>query len=376
MSSRPIGFSQIQARSAKSAAQNLETHYIDSCQPKTHKPRICILADCPGWAYDNSARQIKRQLEPEFDITIRYGSDHPSLSLADYDLIHICFWEESRYQQIGLHRERIIKEVSSHRWQYSSTYGPCTPDEFARRYLMNCDTVICTSRRLTAILEKVVPHTFHTPNGIDVTRFAPGERRTGPGLVYGWAGNAKDEIKGFSDIVQPACGGRFELRAATGDLSHSEMANFYREVDVFIVASRHEGEPLTLIEAMASGCFPVCVDVGIVPELIEHGRNGYIVPERSVKAFQDAFEWCERHYDEVRAAGLGNAELIARERNWSVCAEYFTRVYRDTLVRADRLPKPPRSNWSNATHVLWTKAGLTFRRRLTRIKSLLRSWQR
>jgi glycosyltransferase involved in cell wall biosynthesis len=113
------------------------------------------------------------------------------------------------------------------------------------------------------------------------------------------------------------------------------MAKFYRKVDIFVVASRHEGEPLTLLEAMASGCFPVCVDVGIVPELVKHKVNGYIVPERSVDAFRQAFEWCDSNRDQVRAAGLANARLIARERNWGICAEIYGRVYRDTLERKE-----------------------------------------
>jgi glycosyltransferase involved in cell wall biosynthesis len=337
------------------------------------KPRICILADTPGWAHDNWSRQIAQQLANEFDITIRYGVNYPKLSLADYDLIQICFWAERRYQLIGLPPQRIIKMVSSHRWQENSAYGPCTPDEFARRYLMNCDTVICSSLRLVTLMEKVFPRVFHTPKGVDVTRFKPGDaKRSGPGLIFGWAGNAKDELKGFDDIIEPACGRQFPLVAATGGLTHSEMADFYRRTDIFIVASRHEGDPLTLIEAMASGCFPVCVDVGIVPELIKHGKNGYIVPERSVEAFQAAFRWCVDHHDKVRAAGVANADLIARERSWSVRAESFARVYRETLARAAGLQALPLS-WSDLSQVWWHRAGLLCRRQRALLQRMRRS---
>jgi glycosyltransferase involved in cell wall biosynthesis len=290
------------------------------------------LADAPQWAYDNSAQSIKRQLADEFAITVRYGIDAPVLSSSDYDLVHICWWGEKGYQLLGFDGKSIIKEISSHRWEDNPEFGPCTPDEFARRYLSDCHTAICTSRRLTQIVEKVFPRTFHTPNGVDVTRFRPGKMISRQNLVFGWAGKPEDG-KGFREIVQPACGDRFPLRAATGDLSHRQMEKFYRDVDVIVVASKHEGEPLTLIEAMASGCFAVCADVGIVPELIEHGRNGYIVPERSVEGFEEAFNWCERHREAVRVAGFANAELIARDRSWAVCAQSFARVYRNTLAR-------------------------------------------
>jgi glycosyltransferase involved in cell wall biosynthesis len=295
------------------------------------------LAGVPGWAYDNSAREIKRQLAYEFDITICYAVDHPSLSSVDYDLLHICFWGEDRYQLINFDKNRIIMEVSSHRWQDDHRFGPCTPDEFVRRYLANCETVICTSRRLTQIVEKVFFRTFHTPNGVDVARFRPGPPKSGPRLVFGWAGKAADDVKGFKDIVEPACKERVSLLAATGDWPYQQMHQFYQKLDVILVAARNEGEPLTLIEAMACGCYPVCVDVGIVPELIEHERNGYIVFERTIDAFQYAVQWCENNCDKVRAAGLTNAKLIARDRNWDICAQSFARAYRDTLMRADRL---------------------------------------
>jgi glycosyltransferase involved in cell wall biosynthesis len=302
----------------------------------TRRPRICILADFPGWAYDISARQLKRQLAPEFKIAIRYVIKRPHLAPKDYDLLHVCFWGENYHRPFGFDRERVIKEVSSHRWESDPRYGPCTPEEFAKWYLADCDTVICTSLRLARTVGQVFPRTFHTPNGFDSSLFRPTQKLSGTRLVFGWAGNVADPVKGFREIIEPACYGRFSLVAAKGNVSHRKMAKFYSEVDAFVVSSLHEGEPLTLIEAMASGCFPVCLDVGIVPELIEHGRNGYVVAERTVEAFRRAFEWCEEHAEIVRAAGLGNAEYMARERNWGSCAQFFTRIYRDTLTRADR----------------------------------------
>jgi glycosyltransferase involved in cell wall biosynthesis len=188
---------------------------------------------------------------------------------------------------------------------------------------------------LTAIVERVFPRTVCTPKGVDVSRFTAVGRTPSANLIYGWAGDVDWPIKGFHEIIEPACGERFKLIAAGGELSHRDMAEFYKKIDIFVVASRYEGMPLSLLEAMASGCFAVCVDVGIVPELIKHKENGYIVPERSVEAFREGFEWCNRNRERVRAAGLANAELIARERNWDICAQNFGRVYKETLARAN-----------------------------------------
>jgi hypothetical protein len=136
-------------------------------------------------------------------------------------------------------------------------------------------------------------------------------------------------VKGYKDILVPACRDRFKLLTAGGTLSHVRMNSFYNKLDVLAICSRHEGQPLPLIESMAAGCFPVCTDVGIVQELVEHGINGYVVSERTSDAFAKAFAWCEANLDKVRKAGKENARLMHRERNWDVCAQYFKRVFID-----------------------------------------------
>ncbi|HYZ98684.1 MAG TPA: glycosyltransferase [Acidimicrobiales bacterium] len=52
------------------------------------------------------------------------------------------------------------------------------------------------------------------------------------------------------------------------------MAGF----DVFVLSSLHEGLPVALMEALALGLPVVATDVGGIPELVEHGREGLLVP--------------------------------------------------------------------------------------------------
>jgi hypothetical protein len=92
------------------------------------------------------------------------------------------------------------------------------------------------------------------------------------------------------------------------------------------------------MEAMAAGCFPVCTDVGIVPELIRSGDNGLILKARTPQAFRSAFEWCEAHLDEVRRAGADNAQQMRRERTWSRTANQF-REYFYAVLESARRPK-------------------------------------
>lgn len=287
-----------------------------------------MLVDAKDWAFDISARQIARKLRLYFDIDIKYVRENPILDPSRYDLLYVFFWGETYYQKFGFDPERIIKEVSSHRWEDNPLYGPCTPAVFADKYLNDCGTVICTSLRLLNLIKAYHPNACHTPNGISPFTFKNVRTRSGS-LTIGWAGNIKDGVKGYKDILEPACQDRYRLVTADGTLAHAGMNSFYNQLDVLAICSQHEGEPLTLLESMASGCFPVCTDVGIVPELIEHGVNGFIVSERTSDAFAQAFAWCEANLDTIRKAGEENARIIRRERNWDVCAQSFKRVFLD-----------------------------------------------
>jgi glycosyltransferase involved in cell wall biosynthesis/peptidoglycan/xylan/chitin deacetylase (PgdA/CDA1 family) len=299
------------------------------------KPRVLMLVDKPKWSYDHSARQIVRHLRKDFDFDVRYLSQNPALRAERYDLLYVFCWADTYHRRIGFDPERIVKELSSHRWVDEPAWWAPTPAQLVRTYLSDAGSIICTSRRLQQAVEGLHPHVYLTPNGFDARIFYRKGPRSGP-MRIGWAGNPADSVKGLEDILKPACEGRFDLRIAAGGTPHRAMNRLYNEVDVFAIASRNEGEPLTLVEAMAAGCFPVCTDVGIVPELIRSGENGLIVPQRTPEAFREAFSWCEANLEHVRAAGAENAIMMRQERRWSQLAPYFKRAFVETLERARR----------------------------------------
>jgi glycosyltransferase involved in cell wall biosynthesis len=59
--------------------------------------------------------------------------------------------------------------------------------------------------------------------------------------------------------------------------AREDMADVLDCADVVVLASRSEGLPFTLLEAMALGKPVVATHVGGVPEVVEHGRSGRLV---------------------------------------------------------------------------------------------------
>ena len=66
------------------------------------------------------------------------------------------------------------------------------------------------------------------------------------------------------------------------EVTVSEMANWYRAIDLYVAPQRWEGFGLTPLEAMACGVPVVAADVGAFRNLIIHGETGLIVPKDSL----------------------------------------------------------------------------------------------
>jgi glycosyltransferase involved in cell wall biosynthesis len=109
----------------------------------------------------------------------------------------------------------------------------------------------------------------------------------------------------------------------TGSQPQDVVRAKYLETDIFTLASFKEGVPVVLMEAMACGI--PCVATGItgIPELIEHGVSGLLVPPSDVDAFTAAIEHLMD--DAALRQRLGTA---ARER---VMSRYDLRVNTDHL---------------------------------------------
>lgn len=63
-----------------------------------------------------------------------------------------------------------------------------------------------------------------------------------------------------------------------GYQSQAQVRDLLQKTDVFVMASFAEGVPVVLMEAMAAGVPVVATQIAGIPELVEDGINGYLVP--------------------------------------------------------------------------------------------------
>ena len=66
-----------------------------------------------------------------------------------------------------------------------------------------------------------------------------------------------------------------------GSVDHDKLPSYYNMADVMVLPSDMEGIPMVILESLACGTPVVASRVGGIPELITHGRNGFLVDDIS-----------------------------------------------------------------------------------------------
>jgi glycosyltransferase involved in cell wall biosynthesis len=115
----------------------------------------------------------------------------------------------------------------------------------------------------------------------------------------------------------------------------TDMPAFYASLDAFVLASDHEGTPLALLEAMASGVPCVATAVGGIPEIVRgpDGDCALLVPPRDPAALADAVAMLARQ--PALAADLARRALCRVQRyGLDAQAAAYARFYRSAAPTA------------------------------------------
>jgi len=229
--------------------------------------------------------------------------------------------------------------------------------------LRRCRRVVVVSRALGEAVQAlgVKPERIRVvPNGIDVERFGPGERAAArrtlslpaegalvvcvsrlsheKGIDILLEAAARPELSQvrFAVVGDGAERPRLEARRHelgmderflfSGTRPHSEIPAWLAAADIAVLASRTEGHPNAVVEALACGRPVVAARVGGVPDILEDASLGIMVTPGDAGALaQGMADALARSWDPVRLTRAAHA------RTWERVAEDLEAVLHEAV---------------------------------------------
>ncbi len=246
------------------------------------------------------------------------------LQAAGYDVLHA---HDGRGQTLGWLASlgMAVRRVASRRVTYFSPRALGTRLKYGRL----CHAVIAVSEHVRGILERagvarskieVIPDGVEIPAALpDAARRAAVRARWGcvqQEFVVGHVGAFTHEkgqdiaIEALIELSKTLPQARLVL-AGDGPLFNSarirekgrragdrvrllgyweDLAEFFCGLDLFIMPSRSEGLGSSALLAMANGLAVVASRVGGLPEVVEDGKTGWLIPPDSPAALAEAIE--------------------------------------------------------------------------------------
>lgn len=118
-----------------------------------------------------------------------------------------------------------------------------------------------------------------------------------------------------------------------GYVPRDALPYLYALSDVFVLPSLYENFPACLLEAMASQCAVVSTRVGGIPEMIEDGRNGTLIPAGDVDALTDALTELIENRDLRKALGRAARASVVERFSWKEAARRTAEYYKEAMER-------------------------------------------
>lgn len=111
----------------------------------------------------------------------------------------------------------------------------------------------------------------------------------------------------------------------TGKLSKKEWTELAEDADIFINTTKHDNQPVSVIEAMALGMPVISTNVGGIPYLIENGVNGKLVNVGDTHAMMNAVE--ELIHDKNLGEQLStNGRKMAERFDWEIIKQKWKKL--------------------------------------------------
>jgi glycosyltransferase involved in cell wall biosynthesis len=236
-------------------------------------PKVLVVADVPGWAWERKALAYQRHLSGRYTIKVAYQTQGlPDFSV--FDLVHL--FEVSQVGHLSRYapsrRFKVVAGLTANVWR---TWGAPQMHQWAAQV----DALHANSLLLETEMRPFHPRVFYTPNGVDPTFFRRWHPHPGH-VVFGHVGKPNPR-KGGALIIEAARKAKVECRivARTSKLAEpaEKMAAWYQGISVVVTASNMDGTPNPMLEGAATECALLSTPIGNMPEFIQNGYNGWLL---------------------------------------------------------------------------------------------------
>ncbi|MDO5523584.1 MAG: glycosyltransferase family 4 protein, partial [Bacteroidia bacterium] len=190
------------------------------------------------------------------------------------------------------------------------------------------------------------------PNPIDTQRYLPKNKTAakkefdlpaGTKVVLFAAVKASDKRKGTDYLIEASrllqnkqvlfliagtSGGEIAGQLSVpcvnaGFVSPAKMPDLYNAADVFVTPSLQENLPNTIMEAMACGTPCVGFNIGGIPEMITHRKNGYVAEYKNTKDLADGLLWTLFKADYEALAANAREKALAEYAQEKIANRYL-----------------------------------------------------
>lgn len=119
-----------------------------------------------------------------------------------------------------------------------------------------------------------------------------------------------------------------------GQVSEKKKDVAYRNASYFLLPSLSECFPISILEAINSGLYIIASQVGGVPEMLDYGKHGKLVPSKDVLAIANTIESLFNQEDSEKLEIIKQAFHVAKLKyNLDVVTKHYLNYYFSSLHR-------------------------------------------
>lgn len=289
------------------------------------------------FAVPRLGRSIVKTILPGVDIVHASASTLFSFARPRIPYVHSV-------HSIPSERAQELSRASDYRFLPLKTASRCLAF-LERRGLSRADAVIALKKETKEFLESRFflssEKIARIPNGVDTRIFTPAPKRGKSVLFVG----RPTAVKGIDTllaaaphihapmiIVVPRANEELQkkVKAAGAELHtripHDDIPAFYQRAGIFCLPSLKEDQPLTVLEAMASG-LPLVVTPSAAADVVCDGAHGMVVPPRDSVALANAVNELVDHPERADAFGRAGRAAVLKDHAWQNILEQHVAIY-------------------------------------------------